>query len=385
VFELTEEERMIRDTARKYARETLSTRAKECDKAERFPVENFIELGELGFMGIYIPEQYGGSGLGSFAAALIIEELARVCPATAVTLGVHNSLCTGPIIKFGTEAQKKKYLPAMASGKSIGAYGLTEPNYGSDAANLKTSAELKGGKYILNGTKAWISSGSVAGVLLVFARSERNVEKPAQGVSAFLIEPSFKGFSVGKVEKKMGIRASNTTELVFDNCEVPKENLLGKPGQGFKIAMEFLDAGRIGVAAQALGIGRACLDEAVKYSKERKQFGKSISEFQAVQVKLADMAMELEAARLLVYRAARLRDAGKPHSKEASMAKLFASEMCNRAAAEALQIHGGYGYTKDYPVERFFRDAKITEIYEGTSEIQRIVIARHVLSGNLGD
>jgi alkylation response protein AidB-like acyl-CoA dehydrogenase len=303
LFELTEEEQMIRDTAREYARGTLTQRAVDYDRSEEFPHENYKELGELGFMGMLVDEEHGGSGLGSFALALMLEEVAYSCAATAITLGVHNSLVTAPIMKYGTAGQKKKYLPALASGEKIGAYCVTEPDVGSDAASIKTTAVKKGGTYIINGTKSWITSGGVAGVLIVFARSIKDADKPYRGLSAFIAEPGFKGFSVGKDEKKLGIRASNTTQLIFEDMEVPAENLLREEGKGFHTAMEFLDAGRIGVAAQAVGIAQACLDESVKYSKERKQFGKFISEFQAIQVKLANTAMEIEASRLLAHQA----------------------------------------------------------------------------------
>jgi butyryl-CoA dehydrogenase len=378
VFELTEEERMIQETARNYARNVLRKRAEEYDKKEAFPRENFTELANLGFMGVCVPEEFGGTGLGEFALVLVIEEISNACASTGVVLSVHNSLVCSVIKTFGSEEQKKRYLPRLASGEWIGAYAVTEPDVGSDAANIQCSAVRDGDRYIINGVKQWISTGSQAGAIIMFARTAKT-PNPGDGISAFIIEPSFAGFRVGKQEKKMGLRASDTCQLVFEDMKVPAENLLCAENQGYKILLGGLSGGRIGIAAQAIGIGSAAFEAAVEYSKVRKQFGKPICEFQAVQVKLADMATRLDAARLLTYRAAKLKDAGLPHAKEASMAKLFASEVANFCATEALQIHGGYGYTKEYPVERFFRDAKITEIYEGTSEIQRLVIAKHIL------
>jgi len=379
MIELTEEERLIRDTARDYAEGTLLERAKEFDRREEFCVETYRELGELGFMGMLVPEKFGGTDLGDFPLVLVIEELARVCPSTAVTVSVHSSLVCRVINWFGTEEQKERYLPRLATGEIIGAYAITEPDTGSDAANIKLSAEKRGDRYILNGVKAWITTGANSGCIVVFARTRKDEEKPHRGVSAFIVEPSFAGFSTGKQEKKMGLRASDTCQLIFEDAEVPAENLLGEENEGFKIMMRGLDGGRIGIAAQALGIARAALEAAIDYSKVRKQFGKPICEFQMIQQKIADMGTRLEAARLLTWRAAKLKDADRPHTKEASMAKLFATETAWFCANEAVQIYGGYGYTKEYPVERYFRDAKALEIYEGTSEIQRIVIARHLL------
>ncbi|MFH1423145.1 MAG: acyl-CoA dehydrogenase family protein [Planctomycetota bacterium] len=378
MFNLTEEEKMIQETAHDYAESTLRKRAEEYDRKESFPRENFTELSELGFMGICVPEEYGGSGLGDFALVLVLEEINRCCASTGVTLSVHNSLVCSVITQFGTEEQKKHYLPKLASGELIGAYVVTEPDTGSDAASIQTSAVRAGNHYIINGTKQWITTGSQAGAMIVFARTEKS-EKLKNGISAFIVEPGFKGFNVGKQEKKMGIRASDTCQLIFEDMKVPAKNLLFNENKGYDILRWGLGGGRIGIAAQAIGIGRAAFEAATEYSKVRKQFGKFICEFQAMKVKLVDMATKLDAARLLTYRAAKLKDENMPHSKESSMAKLFASETANFCATEALQIHGGYGYTKEYPVERFFRDAKITEIYEGTSEIQRLVIAKHIL------
>jgi alkylation response protein AidB-like acyl-CoA dehydrogenase len=377
-FDLPEELLLLQETARDFAESELAPAAAELDRAEEFPRVHWAKLAQLGFLGFLIPERYGGAGLGHLALTVALEEINRACPSTGVTVSVHNSLMAGPLVRFGTEEQKEKYLPRLASGELVGAYALTEPGSGSDAAALETTAVLKGDHYILNGRKAWITSGASAGLLLAFATLDR--KKGQKGITGFLVEPAFPGFSVGKKEKKMGIRGSETVELIFEELRVPSGNRLGEEGQGFRIALDTLDGGRIGIAAQALGIGRACLEASVRYSKERRQFGRAIAEFQAIQWKIADMAMEIDAARLLAYRAALLRERGQPHAREASMAKLLASEAANRAATQAVQIHGGAGYCKEFPVERYFRDAKITEIYEGTSEIQRIVIARSLLS-----
>ena len=378
-FELSEEQKLIQQTAREYAQSTLLPRAVDYDRREEFPRQNYTELGELGFMGITIAEEYGGAGLDDTAMVLVVEEIARACPSTAITLSVHNSLPCRVIGWFGTESQKKKYLPRLASGEWIGAYAVSEPDHGSDAARIQTSAVKKGDRYVLNGVKTWITTGANAGVVVVFARTDKNAEKPHRGITAFIVEPSFPGFSAGRQEKKLGLRASDTCQIVLEDCEVPEENVLGEVNGGFGIMMRGLDGGRIGVAAQSVGIAQACLDAAVEYSKVRRQFGRAICEFGMIQQKFADMAARINAARLMTRQAAWLKDRGVPHSKEASMAKLFASDTAVYCAEQAVQVYGGYGYTKEYPVERYFRDAKVTEIYEGTSEIQRIVIARHVL------
>lgn len=375
---LTEEERMVRDTAREFALKELAPLAPEIDRAEEVPRSILQRMAELGFMGIIIPEQYGGSGLNSVCLALIQVEINRACASTGVTMSVHNSLCSGPIVRFGTEEQKRKYLPRLARAEWIGAYSLSEPVSGSDAAALATAAVRDGEHYVLNGQKIFVTNGSFADVFIVFARTDPAAPK-ARGISAFIVERGWSGFTIGKKEKKLGIRGSATVQLFFDNCRVPAANLLGKENEGFKIALSTLDGGRIGIAAQAVGIAQACLDASIRYARERKQFDQPIAEFQAIQWKIANMATDIDAALLLLLRAARLRDAGQPHTKEASMAKLFASEMVNRHATQAVQIHGGMGYIKEFPVERYFRDAKITEIYEGTSEIQRLVIARELL------
>ncbi|RME75267.1 MAG: acyl-CoA dehydrogenase [Planctomycetota bacterium] len=376
-FALTEEQRLIQQTARQFADEVIAPRARELDATATAPTEFFPQLAELGFMGIIIPEAYGGSGLSNLEQVLIMEELHRACASTGVTVSVHNSLVAGPIVKFGTEEQKRRYLPRMARAELIGAYCLSEPDYGSDAAGLRCQARFEGDHWVLDGTKAWITNGEIADLFIVFA-----TEDPARrtrGISAFLVERDSPGLEVAKKEDKLGIRASCTNMVHLENVRVPADNLLGERGRGFTIAMDTLDGGRIGIATQAVGIAQACLDRSVKYARERKQFGTEIANFQAIQWKLADMATEIEAARLLTYQAAVLRDEGKPMGAKASMAKLFASETANRAAREAVQIHGGWGYVAEFDVERHYRDAKITEIYEGTSEIQRIVISRALL------
>jgi butyryl-CoA dehydrogenase len=328
-------------------------------------------------MGISIPREYGGCGLDSISYVLIIEELARACAATAIIVSVHNSVCAYPIYMLGTEAQKKKYLVPLSRGELLGAFALTEPNAGSDPASIETTAERRGDRYVLNGTKTFITSGSTADVVIVMACTDR--AKRGRGISAFIVEKNFTGFSVGAKENKLGIRASDTCELIFEDCAVPPDNMLGDPGSGLNAALNTLTFGRVGVGAQALGVAQSALDESVKYSRERKQFGKPLADFQAIQWMIADMATEIEAARCLIYRAALLKDRNKPFATEASMAKLYASEAAMRCATSAVQIHGGYGCMKDYRVERCFRDAKVIEIYEGTSEIQRLIIARGVI------
>jgi alkylation response protein AidB-like acyl-CoA dehydrogenase len=379
LVELTEEQKMIRDTARDFAQKELAPVAAKMDAEMTLPESVIRKLGDIGFMGMLVPEQYGGSGVGTLCLALALEQIAQGCAATACMMSVHNSLTCGATVRFASEHLKSKYLPRLAGGEWLGAYGLTEPNAGSDAASLELSARKTGDKYVLNGTKAMITNGGTAQLIVVFARTNPDKSLRAKGISAFLVESAFPGFRPGKPQHKMGLKASNLTELIFEDCEVPAENMLGREGEGFVVAMDLLDGGRTGIAAQCLGIAQASLDASVKYAKERRQFDQAIAEFQAIQWKIAWMATELDAARLLTYRAAVLRDKGGPHTTEASMAKLFASAMCNMAAKEAVQIHGGAGYTKDFPVERYFRDAKATEIYEGTSEVQKMVIARGLL------
>ena len=376
-FDLTEEERMIQKTARDFARKELAPVAKENNEKGIFPAEIYAKLAGLGFLGMTMPEKYGGVDLGTFSLVLVLEEISRVCASTSVVLSVQNSLINWAILKYGSEELRDAYLPRLASGEILGAYALTEPAAGSDVAALQLSAVRTGDEYILNGTKIFISTGDKAGVVIVFGRTDPH--ERTHGISAFIVEPDFPGFSVGKVEDKMGLKASTTVELVFEDCRVPASHLLGTEGDGMRIALAGLDGGRIGIAAQSVGIAQAALDEAVLFARERQQFGKRIVDFQATRWKIADMATQIEAARLLMYRAAKLRDAGRPCTKEAAMAKLFASIASNRVAYDALQIHGGVGYTKEFTIERLFRDARVTEIYEGTSEIQRLVISRQVL------
>ena len=375
-FQLTEEQKMVRLLARDFARKELEPAAAQRDKEEIFPMDVVKKMGELGMLGMMVPVEYGGAGAGAVSYCLALQEIAYSCASTAVTMSVAN-LSTEPLLKFGDETQKSKYLIKLAEGELLGCFALTEPGAGSDPGSLSITAEDKGDYYLINGTKIFITHGQYADVVNLIART--SPEKGSKGLSAFIVEKGTPGFSVGSKEDKMGLRASNTVELLFNDCRVPKENLLGKPGAGFKIAMVALDSGRIGIASQALGITRACLDESIKYAKERKQFGKTISSFEAIQWMIADMATGIEAANWLTLSAAWRKDQGLPFTKEASMAKLFTSELANKSAYLALQIHGGYGYLKDFKVERLFRDARATTIYEGTSEIQRLVIARNLL------
>jgi len=373
-FKLSEEHEMIRKMVREFAEKEVAPTASERDEEERFDREIFDKMAELGLAGIPWPEEYGGIGSDYLAYAIAVEELSRVCASTGVTLSAHTSLASWPIYKFGTEAQKKKYLVPLAQGKKIGAYGLTEPNSGSDAGGMRTTARKDGNSYVLNGSKIFITNGGVADIYIVFALTDP--EKKHKGTSAFIIEKDFPGFKVGKKEKKLGIRSSPTTEIIFEDCRVPAENLLGEEGQGFKIAMMTLDGGRNGIAAQAVGIAQGAFDLALNYAKERVQFGKPIIANQGISFKLADMATKIEASRLLTYQAAWLESQGLPYGKASAMAKLFAGDTAMEVTTEAVQIFGGYGYTKEYPVERYMRDAKITQIYEGTQEIQRLVISR---------
>jgi butyryl-CoA dehydrogenase len=373
-FKLTEEHEMIRKMVRDFAKNEVAPTAAERDEEERFDREIFNKMAELGLTGIPWPEKYGGIGSDYLAYVIAVEELSKVCASTGVTLSAHISLASWPIYKFGTEEQKQKYLRALATGEKLGAYGLSEPGAGSDVSSMKTRAVLDGDHYVLNGSKVWITNGGEAEIYVVFAVTDP--EKRHKGISAFIVEKGTPGFSIGKKEKKLGIRSSPTTELIFEDCRIPKENRLGQEGEGFKIAMMTLDGGRNGIAAQAVGIAQGALDAAVEYAKGRVQFGKPIAEQQGVGFKLADMATAVEAARLLTYQAAWLESNGLPYGKESAMAKLFAGDTAMKVTVDAVQIFGGYGYTKDYPVERFMRDAKITQIYEGTQEIQRLVISR---------
>ncbi|MDO4567379.1 MAG: acyl-CoA dehydrogenase [Clostridia bacterium] len=372
-FQLSKEHALLRELYRSFAQAEVKPLAEEIDEQERFPVETVKQLGRYGFMGIPYPKEYGGAGADTLAYVMAIEELSRVCGTTGVVVSAHTSLCCGPIYEFGTEEQKRKYLPGLLSGERVGAFGLTEPGAGTDAAGQQTKAVLAGDNWVLNGTKIFITNAGHADVFIIFAMTDK--AQGTRGISAFIVERGFEGFRVGKEEKKMGIRGSSTCELIMEDCIVPKENLLGGLNKGFKVAMKTLDGGRIGIAAQALGLGEGAVDEAIKYVKERKQFGRRISQFQNTQFKLADMSTRMQAAQYLVYSAALAKDSGAAYSKEAAMAKLFASEAANDVTRQAVQLFGGYGYTREYPVERMMRDAKITEIYEGTSEVMRMVIA----------
>jgi butyryl-CoA dehydrogenase len=362
--------------ARDFARKELEPEAAKRDKEEIFPTEVVKKMGRLGLLGMMVPVEYGGVGASTVSYCLALQEIAYSCASTAVTMSVAN-LSTEPLLKFGNESQKAKYLFGLAQGELLGCFALTEPGAGSDPGSLSTRAENKGDYYLINGTKIFITHGQYADVVNLITRTGQ--DKGSKGLSAFIVEKGTPGFSIGTREDKMGLRASNTVELIFDHCRVPKKNLLGREGIGFKIAMTALDSGRIGIASQAIGIIRACLDESIRYARERKQFGKTISSFQAIQWMIADMATGLEAANLLTLSAAWKKDHKLPFTKEASMAKLFASELANKSAYLALQIHGGYGYLKDFKIERLYRDARATSIYEGTSEIQRLVIARNLL------
>jgi butyryl-CoA dehydrogenase len=378
-FELTEEQNLIRDMVRDFAETEVAPTAKIRDEEERFDrALMFDRLSELGLTGIVFPEEYGGAGADYISYAIAVEELSRVCASTGVTLSAHLSLGANPIYLFGSEEQKQQFLVPLATGEKMGAFGLTEPAAGSDAGGTKTTAIREGKEWILNGTKIFITNGGEAETYVVFARTDREAEKH-HGISAFIVEKGTPGFSFGKKEQKLGIRSSPTLELIFENCSIPAANLLGQEGHGFKVAMKTLDGGRIGIASQALGIAQGAFDVAVNYAKERKQFDTSIGKFQGVQFQLADMATQIEAARLLVYNAAYKASNGLSYSQASAMAKLMASETAMKVTTQAVQILGGYGYTRDFPVERMMRDAKITEIYEGTSEIQRLVIGSSLL------
>ena len=374
----TEDQMLIRNMVREFAVEEVAPIAAEIDRKHEFPAATVKRMAELGLFGLATPEEYEGSGGDTISLAMAIEELSRVCASHGCCLSTHVALCIVPIMQFGTEEQKKKYVPDLASGRKLGAFTLTEPSAGTDASAQQTTATLQGDKYILSGSKIFITNGGVADTFIAFAMTDKS--KGLKGISAFIVDKKFPGFKVGQKEEKMGICASSTHEIIYDNCEVPKENLLGKEGEGFKIAMQALDCGRIGIGSQALGIAQGALDAAVAYAKEREQFGKPIAANQGIQWMLADMELRTDAARLLVYRAAAVRDTGKRYSKEAAMAKLAASETAMWVTTKSVQIHGGIGYTKSYPVERYMRDAKITEIYEGTSEVQRMVIAGNLLA-----
>ncbi|RZL32012.1 MAG: acyl-CoA dehydrogenase [Pedobacter sp.] len=376
-FNETENRTMIKKMVRDFAEKNIRKNVMEWDEAQYFPVELFKELGQIGLMGVLVPEEYGGSGFGYQEYVDVIVEISKVCGSIGLSLAAHNSLCTGHILAFGSEEQKSKWLPKLATAEWIGAWGLTEANTGSDALRMQTTAVLEGDEYVINGAKNWITHGKSGDIAVVMVRTGE--AGSSKGISAIVVERGTPGFSAGKKENKLGMRASETTEMIFDNCRVPKENLLGIEGEGFKQAMKVLDGGRISIAALGLGIAKGAYEAALAYSKERQQFGQSISSFQAISFKLADMATEIEAADLLIRQAADLKNRHQPVSKESAMAKYFSSEVAVRCATEAVQIFGGYGYTKDFPVEKFYRDAKLCTIGEGTSEIQKIVIAREIM------
>ncbi len=376
-FKLTEEQLMIQSMVRDLARTKFAPKAMERDKTKAFPAENLKKLAELGLMGMMVPAEYGGSGADTVSYVLALAEVAYACASTAVVMSVHNSIVCESILRYGTDEQKKHYLRKLASGEMIGAFALTEPNAGSDPSRQTTKAVFDGDSYILNGRKRFTTTGKNAGLIIVTAKTDE--EKRHRGISAFLVKQGSPGFTVGPLEDKMGLRASDTVDLIFEDCRIAAEDRLGNEGDGFLIAMTGLDGGRIGIAAQSVGVAQAAFDAAVRYAQEREQFGQTISKFQGLRWMIADMATEIEAARLLMLSAAEMKDQGENYTAQASMAKLFASEMVNRITAKALQMHGGYGFTKEYPVERYYRDARVFTIYEGTSEIQRIVISNHIL------
>jgi len=376
-FTLTSEQELIQKTAREFAKEHLAPGVIERDDKAEFPTEQIKVMGELGFMGMMVPEEWSGAGFDTLTYVIAMEEIAAVELATSTIMSVNNSLVCQLFVDYGTEDQKEKYLKPLAIGEKLGAYSLSEPESGSDASNMITFAKKEGNHYVINGTKNWVTNGINGDIVILFCMTEKSVGY--KGISAFVVEKGTLGLSTGKKENKLGIRASDTCELYFENCRIPGENMIGEEGQGFKVAMKALGGGRIGIAAQALGLARAALDASISYAKERKQFGKTIGEFGAIQNKLADIATEIDAARMLVWRAAKLKDNGKNYYRESSMAKLYASSTAMKAATECVQIHGGYGYMQEYGVERLMRDAKITQIYEGTSEIQQLVIGRDLL------
>ena len=378
-FELSEEQRMVQEMVRAFVEKDVKPAAAPMDHDGIYPADLVKKLGELGLMGMFVPPEFGGSGMDLVSYVIAMEEISKSWASLSVIMSVNNSLVCDPLLRFGSEDQKKKYLTPLARGNLLGCYALTEPGAGSDAGGIQTRAKREGNDYVLNGTKIFITNGRHANLAIVYAVTDPSRGK--KGISAFVVEKGTPGFSVEKLEDKLGLRSSDTAELLFRDCRVPKENLLGVENEGFKIALSTLDGGRIGIAAQALGIAQGCLEESLAYAKQRRQFGQQIGEFQAIQWMLADTATEIDAARLLTYRAAWLRQQGKKVTEAASMAKLFASEAANRIAYKAVQIFGGYGYMKDFPVERFYRDARITTLYEGTSEIQRLVIARHIVHG----
>jgi len=376
-YRLTDEQLMIQTMVRDFSRKAVAAHAVECDRKKKFPAENLKMMGELGLMGMMIPLEYGGAGADTVSYVVALAEIAYSCASTAVVMSVQNSIVCESIFQFGSEEQKQKFLKPLAAGEMIGAFAMTEPQAGSDPVRQSTSAERDGDFYLLNGTKRFITSGNNSGIVVVTAKTEE--AKRHKGISVFLLTKEMPGLVVGHEEDKLGLRGSDTTDLVFEDCRVPAENMLGREGEGFRIAMACLDGGRIGISAQSVGVAQAALDAAVKYAREREQFGQTISKFQGLRWMIADMATEIEAARQLMLSAAAMKDSGKNYTAQASMAKLFASEMVNRVTAKALQIHGGYGFIKEYPVERYYRDARVFTIYEGTSEIQRVVISNQIL------
>ncbi len=376
-FKLTEEQLMIQSMVRELARSEFAPRAMARDKTTEFPADNLQKLGELGLLGMMVPPEYGGSGADTVSYVLALSEIAYACASTAVVMSVHNSIVCESVLRYGSGAQKKKYLQRLASGEILGAFALTEPNAGSDPARQTTRAVFDGDSYVLNGSKRFTTTGKNAGLIIITAKTDENARH--RGISAFLVDQGSPGLKVGRLEDKMGLRASDTVDLNLEDCRIPAENLLGREGDGFLIAMTGLDGGRIGIAAQSVGVAKAAFDAAVQYAQQREQFGQSISKFQGLRWMIADMATEIEAARLMTLSAAEMKDTGENYTLQASMAKLFASEMVNRITAKAIQIHGGYGFTKEYPVERYYRDARVFTIYEGTSEIQRVVISNHIL------
>ena len=376
-FKLTEEQLMVQSMVRDLARAEFAPKAMERDKTKEFPADNLSKLGELGLMGMMVPPEYGGSGADTVSYVLALSEVAYACASTAVVMSVHNSIVCESILRYGTEEQKQRYLTKLATGKIIGAFALTEPNAGSDPSRQTTKAVFDGDSYILNGSKRFTTTGKNAGAIIVTAKTDEKLRH--RGISTFVVKQGTPGLTVGPLEDKMGLRASDTTDLIFEDCRIPVKDRLGNEGDGFLIAMTGLDGGRIGIAAQSVGVAQAAFDAAVRYAQEREQFGQLISKFQGLRWIIADMATEIEAARLLTFSAAEMKDRGENYTAEASMAKLFASEMVNRTTAKALQMHGGYGFTKEYPVERYYRDARVFTIYEGTSEIQRVVISNHIL------
>jgi len=378
-FSVSENQQMVGQMAKDFAEKHIRPHVMEWDEEQHFPRELFNKLGELGMLSVFVPEEYGGSGFGYFEYVAVIQEIAKVCGSIGLSVAAHNSLCTGHILNFANEEQKQKWLPKLATGECLGAWGLTEANTGSDAMRMGTTAILDGDHYIVNGSKNWITHGKSGGIAVVMVRTGEIGS--SKGISALVIERGTPGFNAGKKENKLGMRASETTEMIFDNCRVPKENLLGNEGEGFKQAMKVLDGGRISIAALSLGIAKGALEAAVAYSKDRHQFGQPISNFQGISFKLADMATQIEAAEMLIMQAADLKNRHQPVTKQAAMAKYYASEVAVKVATEAVQIFGGYGYTKDFPVEKYYRDAKLCTIGEGTSEIQKIVIAREALRG----